>query len=74
MRISKMITKEKCFDPLSHSVLSTNSLTKCMEISLENLYSKIILSFKGLAAASPDFYRLVSLAYRQADRGFWARL
>ena len=45
-----------------------------MEISLENLYSKIILSFKGLAVASPDFYRLASPAYRQADRGFWARL
>ena len=34
MRINKMITQDKIY----HEILSTNSLRKCMEISLENLY------------------------------------
>ena len=39
MRISKMITLKRNALIL-YQILSTNSLTKCMEISLENLYSK----------------------------------
>ena len=46
MRISKMITLKRNALIL-YQILSTNSLTKRMEISLENWYSKIILSFKG---------------------------
>ena len=38
MRSNKMITKEKM--PLSF-ILSTHSLRKCIEISLENLYVDI---------------------------------
>ena len=34
MRINKMITQDKIY----YEILSTNSLRKCMEISLENLY------------------------------------
>ena len=30
-----------------YQILSTDSFTNCMEISWENLYGKIILSFKG---------------------------
>ena len=40
-RINKVITKRKIFDLLSKLILSTNSLRKCMEISLENLYVDI---------------------------------
>ena len=48
MRISKMITlKRNALILYQNVILSTNSLTKCMEISLENLCLKIILSFKG---------------------------
>ena len=46
MRISKMITLKRNA-LIIYQILSTNALTKCMEISLENLYLKIILSFKG---------------------------
>ena len=46
MRISKMITLKRNA-LIIYQILSTNSLTKFMEISLENLYLKIILSFKG---------------------------
>ena len=35
MRINKMITQDKIYYEI---ILSTNSLRKCMEISLENLY------------------------------------
>ena len=38
------------------------------------VFENNIVSFKGLAVASLDFYRLASPAYHQADRGFWARL
>ena len=34
-----MITKKKCLD--HYQILSTHSLTKCMEISLENFYVDI---------------------------------
>ena len=38
-RIHKMISKRKIFD--FPQIVSTNSLRKCMEISLENLYVDI---------------------------------
>ena len=37
MRIDKMITKEENA-LIFYEILSTNSVRKCMEISLENLY------------------------------------
>ena len=39
MRINQMITKRKIFDLLS--ILPTNSVRKCIEISLENLFVDI---------------------------------
>ena len=47
MRISKLMITLKRNALIIYQILSTNSLTKFMEISLENLYLKIILSFKG---------------------------
>ena len=38
MRIDKMITKERENASMLYEILSINSVRKCMEISLENLY------------------------------------
>ena len=38
MRVNKMIIQEKMPQVIFYQILSTNSLRKCMEISLENLY------------------------------------
>ena len=40
MRVNKMITKEKILSSVIRS-LSTNSLNKCMKISMEKLYVDI---------------------------------
>ena len=47
MRIHKMITKEK--NGLN-KILSTNSVRKCMEISVENLFLDIGTYIKGFRA------------------------
>ena len=39
MRINKMITKKKSL--IFYQILSTNSVKKCIEISLENLFVDI---------------------------------
>ena len=62
MRISKMITLKRNALIL-YQILSTNSLTKCMEISLENLCSKIILSFKG-----PEFQNSIKIGTKGVYR------
>ena len=48
MRINKMILKRKSL--IFYQILSTNSLRKCMEISLENLY--VDIGLKGLRRRS----------------------
>ena len=69
MRISKMITLKRNALIL-YQILSTNSWTKCMEISLENLCSKIILSFKG-----PKFQNSIKIGtkgvYRRGCNFTW---
>ena len=62
MRISKMITLKRNALIL-YQILSTNSLTKCMEISLENLCSNIILSFKG-----PKFQKSIKIGTKGVYR------
>ena len=62
MRISKMITLKRNA-LIVYQILSTNSLTKCMEISLENLCSKIILSFKG-----PKFQNSIKIGAKRVYR------
>ena len=69
MRISKIITlKRNTLIP--YQILSTNSLTKCMEISLENLYSKIILSFKGPRKSLPSTY-MIKISSKQVKQFFY---
>ena len=46
MRINKMITPGKINALIIYQILSTDSLRKCMEISLENLSVDILLEFQ----------------------------
>ena len=76
MRISTMITLKRNALIL-YQILSTNSLTRCMEISLENLYSKISLNFKGpvniqrnLSLQTLVYCRYV-MAFGGGHGGFW---
>ena len=55
MRSNKMIAKEKM--PLSF-ILSTHSLRKCIEISLENLYVDIGSNSKRLMTKSLSLNRM----------------
>ena len=46
MRINKMITPGKINALIIYQILSTDSLRKCMEISLENLSVDILLELQ----------------------------
>ena len=70
MRISIKIITLKRNTLIPYQILSTNSLTKCMEISLENLYSKIILSFKGPRKSLPSTY-MIKISSKQVKQFFY---
>ena len=70
MRINKMIIWEKCFDLFS--ILPTNSLRKCTEISLENFYVDIGASRVNLPSTSAisDAFDIITTTFYWIEYSF----